>query len=45
MPKTWRWLPLLLLPVLPAVAEEDLVTDRPDQTESAVVVPEGTWQV
>ena len=28
-----------------AVAEEDLVTDRPDQTESAVVVPNRTWQV
>lgn len=23
----------------------DLVTDRPDQTESAVAVPEGTWQL
>jgi len=45
MPKTWRSLPFLLLSVLPAVAEEELVTDRPDQTESAVVVPRHTVQV
>lgn len=28
-----------------AVSAQDLVTDRPDQTESAVTVPAGRWQV
>src|SRR5262245_41499031 len=45
MPKAWRSLPLLLFALLPAEAEEELVTDRPDQTESAVVVPAGTLQI
>lgn len=38
------WLAALLAG-FPALAQEELVTDRPDQTESAVVVPEGTLQV
>ncbi len=45
MPKTWRALPFLLFSALPAPAEEELVTDRPDQTESARVVPTRTVQV
>lgn len=48
MPKTWRSLPFLLFAVLAAavaVADEELVTDRPDQTESPVVVPRRTWQL
>ena len=38
---------LLLLPLAPAAADDaaDLVTDRPDQTESAVIVPPGTTQI
>ena len=35
----------LFLVACPALAQDDLVTDRPDQTESAVVVPQGTLQV
>ncbi len=37
----------LLLPSPPAGAEEaaELVTDRPDQTESSVVVPRGSYQL
>jgi hypothetical protein len=31
--------------LLPAAAEEPLVTDRPDFTESALVVDRGRWQV
>ncbi len=38
---------LLLLPLAPAVAEDaaELVTDRPDQTESSLVVPRGFTQL
>jgi hypothetical protein len=36
---------MILFSVVPAVAEEELVTDRPDQTESAVVIPRHTLQV
>src|SRR5262245_46384516 len=46
MPKAWRGLPFLVLFVLDAAAaEEDLVTDRPDQTESPMVVPRHAFQV
>jgi len=46
MPKSCgcRWFPILLC-VLPASANDELVTDRPDQTESAVVVPRRSLQV
>ncbi len=38
---------LLLLPVAPAAADDaaELVTDRPDQTESSLVVPRGSYQL
>ncbi len=38
---------LLLLPLAPALAEDaaELVTDRPDQTESSLVVPRGSYQL
>ncbi len=37
----------LILPLAPALAQEaaELVTDRPDQTESSVVVPRGSYQL
>ena len=48
-PKTYavRLVPIAWLLWLPAIAspEPDLVTDRPDQTESAVVVPPGRVQL
>ncbi len=51
---TWfiiRWLALagalLMLPLARAAAEDaaELVTDRPDQTESSLVVPRGSYQL
>ncbi len=35
----------LAVAAAPAGAQEELVTDRPDQTESAAVVPQGTVQI
>lgn len=35
----------LLSPALAADEREPLITDRPDQTESAVTVPAGSWQI
>ena len=40
------WLGVLAcLLAAPLAAQTELVTDRPDQTESAVVVPRGTVQI
>ncbi len=35
---------LMALPPVTAAGAAELVTDRPDQTESSVVVPKGAWQ-
>ncbi len=38
-------LAVLTLALAPAAAAQDLVTDRPDQTESSVTVARGQWQI
>jgi hypothetical protein len=40
----WRVLAIIGLCGLPSAIAEEIATDRPDFTESALVVPQGSWQ-
>lgn len=42
---SWSMILLTTLALGSDLAAQELITDRPDQTESAVTVPEGSWQI
>ncbi len=42
---SWSVILLTTLALGSDLAAQELITDRPDQTESAVTVPEGSWQI